>query len=115
MNPYIVGGAAALLLGGGFTAGWRVNGWRIEAQEAAMERAAQLASQAATEAAVTAIGKIEVRNVTIRQQAETVTREVPVYRECRHDPAGLSAVNQALAGALADPAGVPAAGDADGR
>ena len=44
-----------------------------------------------------AISKIEVRNVTIRQKAETITREVPVYRDCRHDAVGLQLVNEALA------------------
>ena len=52
---------------------------------------------AALAAAGEAISKIEVRNVTIRQKAETVTREVPVYRDCRHDPDGMRLVNQALA------------------
>lgn len=51
---------------------------------------------AALAAAGEAISKIEVRNVTIRQKAETVTREVPVYRDCRHDPDGLRLVNEAL-------------------
>lgn len=59
---------------------------------------------AAIAAAGEAIARIEVRNVTIRQKAETVTREVPVYRDCRHDPDGLRLVNEALAGG-AEPAG----------
>lgn len=43
----------------------------------------ELAQQAAAEA----IAKIEVNHTTIRQRAETITREVPVYRDCINDPA----------------------------
>lgn len=45
-----------------------------------------------------AIAQIEVKNVTIRQKAETITREVPVYTDCKHDAAGLRLINEALTG-----------------
>jgi len=51
---------------------------------------------AAIVASAEAIAKIEVKNVTnqqiIRQQIKTNT----VYRECKHTPDGLRAVNEAL-------------------
>jgi hypothetical protein len=42
----------------------------------------QLAQLAAAEE----IAKISVTHTTIRQKAEVITREVPVYTECRNDP-----------------------------
>lgn len=42
----------------------------------------QLAQQAAAEE----IAKISVTHTTIRQKAEVVTREIPIYRECTNDP-----------------------------
>lgn len=42
-------------------------------------------------AAAEEIARIEVRHVTIRQQAETTLREIPVYRDCVND-AGVSSL-----------------------
>jgi hypothetical protein len=43
-----------------------------------------------------AISKIEGKHVQIRQELQRTVREVPVYRDCRHDPAGLQRLNAAL-------------------
>lgn len=78
---------------------------------------ARIATDAAAASAAEAISKIEVRNVTIRQKLEREVREVPVYRDCRHSPDGLRAVNEALIGAGPEPTGggqLPAA-DAAGQ
>lgn len=96
MNPQFIIGAVIVAIA--FATGWQVNGWRLKASEARAEESAEKAATAATEAAVAAIKGIEVKYVTIKQQAETVTREVPVYRECMHDPRGMQAVNEALTG-----------------
>lgn len=45
-----------------------------------------------------AIAKIKVENVTVRQKAETITRERVVYRDCQHDADGLRLINEALTG-----------------
>lgn len=90
----------AVIVAASFLAGWQVNGWRLKASEAKAEEVAEKAATAATEAAVTAIKGIEIKYVTIKQQGETVTREVPVYRECMHDPRGMQLVNEALTGQL---------------
>lgn len=109
MNPYVVGGAVLVLAVGGFTGGWKANDWRRDSQLLAIEKAAQKAGEAATGAAVTAIQGIQVKYVTIKQNAETVTREVPVYRDCIHDPRGLQSINAALSGGEPgrNPAGLP--------
>lgn len=96
-----------------FGTGWNVANWRRDSMELAVVEAADRASAASRASAVKAIGKIEVRNVVIRQQAETITREVALYRECVHDPRGLQAVNAALAEPGSDPAGVPSTDPTD--
>lgn len=42
------------------------------------------------------IAKLEIKNVTIQQRIERETREVPVYRDCRHSAPGLRSLNDAL-------------------
>ena len=96
MTPQLIAGAVIVAIA--FTGGWQVNGWRIKAAQKKADDVEQRVAAAATEAAVTAIKGIEVKYVTIKQQAETVTREVPVYRDCQHSADGLRIVNEALAG-----------------
>lgn len=70
--------------------------------------------EAAQQAAAEAIAGIEIRHVTIRQTLEREIHEKPVYRDCRHSPDGLHALNAALADT--EPAGggqLPAAAAAD--
>jgi hypothetical protein len=112
--PWRLIGVAALSAGA-FLTGFKVNDWRRDSVELAVMLAAEKAGEKSRNAAVTAIEGIEVRNVTIRQRAETVIREVPVYRECRHDGRVFDDINQALAEPGSDPPRVPAAGPADGR
>lgn len=109
MNQLAVAGvAAAVIAASAFGAGVR---WQRGA-EALAERVAEKAATSATNAAVEQIKAIEVKNVTIRQTAETITREVPVFSECRAGERMLGLVNEALA-APGAAAGVPAAGAAD--
>ena len=96
VNPYVALGAVLLLAG---AYGWgRYDGRSIEiASQARTEKAIHAAAEASQLAAAAEIAKIEIRNVTIRQKAETITREVPVYRDCQHSDDGLQLVNEALA------------------
>jgi hypothetical protein len=110
VNQLVIAGIGAVVIGAAsFATGWRVNSWRHDSQQLAIEQAAEKAGQLATDAAVTAIKGIEVKYVTIRQNAETITREVPVYRDgtCNHDPRMRDAINQALAGPINSGTGVP--------
>lgn len=101
----------ALIVAAAFFGGWQVNQWRNDAGDLKAVEAAEKGAAAATVAAVDAIKGIEIKYVTIKQQGETVTREVPVYRECMHDPRGMQLVNEALEGgrgqAAGDTAGLP--------
>lgn len=102
----------AASLGGTYWFG-RTDGVRIESGAQAREEVReQKAIDAATLAAADAISSLKVRYVPIREKADAVIREVPVYRECLHDARVLDAVNAALAGA--GPSKLPAP-DAAGR
>lgn len=99
-NPYVLGGIMLLVVASYGAVGYK--GYRAGVDHCVAEHAKLIdvevrTRDAALAASGEAIAKIEVRNVTIRQKAETITREVPVYGDCRHDPVGLQLVNQALA------------------
>ena len=70
-----------------------------EAQDKALEQAAK------------AIAQIEVKNVTIKQEAKTIMRDVPVYRDCVHDKRVFDRINAAIK--YADPGELPASGAAE--
>lgn len=74
-----------------------------EAATARDERVARVAYDKGQEGAAAAIAKLEIKNVTIKQRVERETREVPVYRDCRHSPGGMLGVNQALSGKPVSP------------
>ncbi|MBS1143355.1 MAG: hypothetical protein H6R14_761 [Proteobacteria bacterium] len=68
-------------------------------QEASQLRDAALVDKAiaaAQEGAAKEIAKLEIKHVTLQQRIERETREVPVYRDCRHSPDGLQQLNAAL-------------------
>lgn len=118
-NPWVILAACAVLLASygivgvkAYTAGQN----KVIAETAKLLDQEVRTRDAAIAAASEAISKIEVRNVTVRQKAETITREVPVYRDCRHDGDGMRLLNQALTDSPEPPAGsqLPAP-DAAGR
>jgi uncharacterized protein YbjQ (UPF0145 family) len=103
--PWLI--LAVTLLAGAAGAGGYWQGGRHKANEIAAQQAREAAlvdkvREAASLAAAEAISRIEVKNVTIRQKAETITREVPVYGDCRHDPRTLGLLNDALAPGAAE-------------
>ncbi len=98
MNPYFL--LAAVIAWGASVAGAFFYGEGVGkdseiATQARENKVALVASEAAASAAANAISKLEVKHAVIRQKAETVIREVPVYRDCSHDNRVLDAINQA--------------------
>ena len=110
--PYVLLAALLAIVGagvGGYVAG-RSDGRTLEAAEhRKVEDAIAAAKAELTSTVADSIAKIEVKNVTIRQKAETVVRENPVYRDCQLDARGLQLVNEALTGQ--GPGGRPGAGE----
>lgn len=103
MNAYLAL-AAVLSLGVAFQQGWTRRGEHDRGQAAIAQQLIHDTREQAQLGAADAISQIKINNVTIRQRAETVVREVPVYRECRHAPGMLDRINAALTGA-SEPAG----------
>ena len=94
-NPYLIAGTLVAILAA-YGVG-RYDGSRMEqASHLSAEQRARVAYDAALLATADQIAKINIRNTTIRQQAEVIVREKPVYSECRNDPLGMQSINQAL-------------------
>src|SRR5690606_16554302 len=107
MNPYLILVIVlgwGVSVGGAFFFGAGVGRDGEIAKQAAIEDIRRETRQAAQEGAANAISKIKITNTTIRGRTETIVREKPVYADCRHDPAGLLNINEALTG-KAIPAG----------
>lgn len=109
MNQLVLAGiAAAVIAGGAFTAGWRVNSWRHDAQALHDQQLAEKIGAATSQAAVTAIGNIEIKRVTIRQELEREIRIEPTPpAECDISDRMFDTLNHAITGSDAGTAGVP--------
>lgn len=73
----------------------------IDYQKVQQSEAQDLINQVKEEArqgAADAIGKLEIKQVTIRQTLQREILKEPVYIDCKHTPDGMRAVNNALAG-----------------
>lgn len=106
-NLYIL---LALVIGWGASvvgAGWwgiGIGEDRTIATQAKVNKAIDETRAAAQEGAANAIAQIKITNTTIRGRVETVVREVPTYRDCKHDAGVLRNVNSALANKQSQPA-----------
>lgn len=101
MNPYIFLGAGVLWLASAAGAFWYGTGVGRDgeiAKQAAVKQAAEDTRKLAMEGAADAISKIVVRNTTVQGRVETIVRDNPVYRDCRHDPDQLRNINEAITG-----------------
>lgn len=108
MNPYVLlavvmawGGS----VGGAFFYGQGVGKDSEIAGQAQISQAVRDTRAAAQLGAADAIAQIKVTNTTIRGKTETIVRENVVYRDCRHAPDSVRAINSALAGTAAEPVG----------
>ena len=108
MNPYLIlavvmGWGASV--GGAFFYGQGVGKDSEIAGQAKITKVIEDTRAAAQLGAADEIAKIKVVNTTVRGKTETIVRENVRYVDCRHDPDGVRAINSALAGAIAEPAG----------
>lgn len=97
MNPYAIIAAGVLALGlavGGFTFGMRYE----SGQHARTEQLVADVREQAQLGAADAIARQKPIQKIIQQKLETVTREVPVYRDCRNTPDVVRLLDDALAG-----------------
>lgn len=83
-------------LAGAFLYGIDTGDDRATAAVAREERVARVATAAAVSAAASAIAGIEVKQVTIRQKAQTEIRREPIYMDCQHPDAVRRLLDAAL-------------------
>lgn len=102
-TPHILGAAAAAFFVGGGLGTWAGIRWEAGSRALKDQEIAKIVEKVADKNAEQ-IALIKPKNQTIVQKAETVVRETPVYRECRHDAAGLRLINEALTGHTSDTA-----------
>jgi hypothetical protein len=104
MNPYLLLGAgilSVLLAVGGFTFGVKYQ----RGQEARAVLLIEKTKEEAMAGAAAAIAAQKKQTTVIKQQLETVTREVEVYRECRNTDDAMRLLNDALSGTRSESAG----------
>lgn len=100
MLPWVLLAAVLTVGAAGGTGYWKGNQHataRIEAQLLREAEKTRVDQAEALQAAAAEIAKIDVKHQTLKQVVQREVVEVPVYRECRHSPDTLSAVNAALA------------------
>ena len=76
---------AVIAVGTAGVQGYRMGRDSVIASQAQAEAVRLETLHLAQMAAAEEIAKIQIRHTTIRQTAEQVIREIPVYRECRND------------------------------
>lgn len=87
-NPWLAVILGAVIVGatGGAYLKGRSDGKAVVIASQAQAQAVRLETlHLAQMAAAEEIAKIQIKHTTIRQTAEQVIREIPVYRECRND------------------------------
>jgi hypothetical protein len=67
-------------------------------EQAEWQKVIAAVEERAQNGAAAEIAKIKVTQQTINRKVETLTREVPVYRDCIHDPAVSGLLDQARSG-----------------
>lgn len=90
--------AVLLLAIGAGAGGFKLGADHEVASQAREDAKIERVSKAATDAAVEAIGRIRIEQKTIQRKAETIIKEVPVYRECVNTPDVRRLLDDARAG-----------------
>ena len=95
MNPWVLLGIAIALAGSHFAA-YRHGVTVTEGAYAMAAQEGQKARDDALQAAAKEIAKIDVKNVTIRQNLEKEVHEKTVYRDCLNTADSMQLINAAL-------------------
>lgn len=101
MNPWV--GLAAVLLwvasvGGSYWYGTGVGKDAEVVKQSEIKQAIEDTREKARQGAAIEIAKIKVRNTTIQGKVETIVRDNPVYRDCRHSDDAFRLLNESLTG-----------------
>ena len=82
-NPYLLAGILLSIIFA-FAFGLKVGADREEARQAREDALVSKVAEAAQRSAAQAIASIEIKHTTIQSRTQVITRDVPVYRECRN-------------------------------
>lgn len=104
MNAWIIVGAL-LACAGSFWYGTDVGEAQCQAKQKTITEVAREVKEAAQAGAAEAIAKQRPRNTTIVNEVQREIQNNTVYAECKHTPAGLRGINEALTGRRPEPAG----------
>jgi hypothetical protein len=89
----VLAAALAASHGAALLYGRHLEAEHVDAVKHREERVAKVAGDAAAEAAASAIRRMKVQHVTLRQEVETRVRDDDVYRDCRIDPVSMRNIN----------------------
>lgn len=116
-NPWIILAVIIALAAAGYE-GFSLGADHEVARQAKTVALIAAVKEQAQQGAADAIAKIDITQTTINRKVETITREVPVYRECLNTPdverllndarAGLDRPNSAGGGVMPGPRSSPA-------
>lgn len=98
-------GLIVLVLAGTFYSGWKFSADHQIAKQVTTERLIAQAGEAAANKAAETIAALKPVNRHNTQVIQHETRTETVYRDCANTPGGMSAINAALEGRRAEPAG----------
>jgi len=84
-NPWIIL-AFIVALAASAAGGAKLGMDHVIAKQAKTEALIAAVREQAQQGAAEAIGKIDIKQTVINRKVETITREVPVYRECLNTP-----------------------------
>lgn len=102
LNPWVILGVVLFYLGSLGAVGWKayaMGGEHVIAEQVEDEAKRVAEREQVLSTVAEAISTMRTKNVTIRQKAETITRERVVYANCKHDADGVRLINEALTGA----------------
>lgn len=100
-NPWVLLGLLALWAGStsfAYLKGVSEGRQDQRSEQQTLEAATAAFREAAQQGAADEIAKIKITNTTIHQKMQREVYTDVVYRDCRHTPDGLRAINQAITG-----------------
>lgn len=103
MNPWAALAAMVIWvasIGGSYWYGNSVGKDSEIAGQAKIKQAIEDTRKVVQQGVAREIAKIKIKHTTIQGKLETVVRDNPVYRDCRHDPGTLRLLNDALEGGI---------------
>ena len=101
MSPWVALGGVVLWvasIGGSYWYGTDVGKDSEVAKAAEIKQAIEDTRELARQGAASEIAKIKTKHTVVQGKVETIVRNTPVYRDCKHDDDAFRLLNEALSG-----------------